>query len=201
MAYPTVSAPYGLKPINLIGGQVFAGATRQMEIASGYATNIFYGDLVQRISDGTITKDTGTTTATPCGVFLGVSFTNSSTGQVQQQQFYPASQSIKSGTKIFAVVADDPDTLFQVAVVSGTTVITGVGISAIGNNSTLVQNAGSTTTGNSAVAILAATAVTATLPIRIIDVVRDTATAADNFPEVIVKINFGMHQYNAALGV
>ena len=201
MAYPTVSAPYGLKPINLIGGQVFAGATRQMEIASGYATNIFYGDLVQRISDGTITKDTGTTTATPCGVFLGVSFTNASTGQVQQQQFYPASQSIKSGTKIFAVVADDPDTLFQVAVVSGTTVITGVGISAIGNNSTLVQNAGSTTTGNSAVAILAATAVTATLPIRIIDVVRDTATAADNFPEVIVKINFGMHQYNAALGV
>jgi hypothetical protein len=201
MAYPTVSAPYGLKPVNLIGGQVFAGSTRMMEIASGYATNIFYGDLVQRISDGTITKDTGTTTATPCGVFLGVSFTNSSTGQVQQQQFYPASQSIKSGTKIFAVVADDPDTLFQVAVVSGTTVITGVGISAIGNNSTLVQNAGSATTGNSAVAILAATAVTATLPIRIIDVVRDTATAADNFPEVIVKINFGMHQYNAALGV
>jgi len=201
MAYPTVDKPYGLKPVNLIGGQVFAGATRQMEIASGYATNIFYGDLVQRISDGTITKDTGTTTATPCGVFLGVSFTNSSTGQVQQQQFYPASQSIKSGTKIFAVVADDPDTLFQVAVVSGTTVITGVGISAIGNNSTLVQNAGSATTGNSAVAILAATAVTATLPIRIIDVVRDTATAADNFPEVIVKINFGMHQYNNATGV
>ena len=201
MAYPIVSAPYGLKPINLIGGQVFSGATRQMEIASGYATSIFYGDLVQRISDGTITKDTGTTTATPCGVFLGVSFTNSSTGQVQQQQFYPASQSIKSGTKIFAVVADDPDTLFQVAVVSGTTVITGVGISAIGNNSTLVQNAGSATTGNSAVAILAATATTATLPIRIIDVVRDTATAADNFPEVIVKINFGMHQYNTALGV
>ena len=201
MAYPTVSAPYGLKPINLIGGQVFAGATRMMEIASGYATNIFYGDLVKRISDGTIEKDTGTATATPCGVFLGVSFTNGSTGQIQQQQFYPASQSIKSGTKIFAVVADDPDTLFQVAVVSATTVITGVGISAIGNNSTLVQNAGSTTTGNSAVAITATTAVTATLPIRIIDVVRDTETTADNFPEVIVKINFGMHQYNNATGV
>jgi hypothetical protein len=201
MAYPTVSAPYGLKPVNLIGGQVFSGATRLMEIASGYATNIFYGDLVQRISDGTITKDTGTTTATPCGVFLGVSFTNASTGQIQQQQYYPASTSIKSGTKIFAVVADDPDTLFQVAVVSGTTVITGVGITAIGNNATLVQNAGSTTTGDSKVAILDSTATTNTLPIRIIDVVRDTATAADNFPEVIVKINFGMHQYNNATGV
>ena len=201
MAYPTVSAPYGLKPVNLIGGQVFSGATRQMEIASGYATNIFFGDLVQRISDGTITKDTGTTTATPCGVFLGVSFTNGSTGQIQQQQYYPASVSIKSGTKIFAVVADDPDTLFQVAVVSGTTVITGVGITAIGNNATLVQNAGSTTTGDSKVAILDSTATTNTLPIRIIDVVRDTATATDNFPEVIVKINATMHQYNNATGV
>ena len=201
MAYPTVSAPYGLKPVNLIGGQVFAGATRLMQIADGYATSIFYGDLVKRISDGTIEKDTGTTTARPTGIFLGVQFTNGSTGQVQQQQFYPASQSIKSGTKIFAVVADDPDTLFQVAVVSGTTVITGVGISAIGNNAELVQNAGSATTGNSAVAILATTATTITFPIRIIDVVRDTATAADNFPEVIVKINATMHQYNNATGV
>ncbi len=201
MAYPTVSAPYGLKPVNLIGGQVFAGSTRLMQIASGYATNIFYGDLVKRVSDGTIEKDTGTTTATPVGIFLGVSFTNSSTGQVQQQQFYPASQAIKSGTQIFAVVADDPDTLFQVAVVSGTTTISGVGISAIGNNATLVQNAGSTTSGNSAVAILDSTATTNTLPIRIIDVVRDTATAADNFPEVIVKINATMHQYNNSTGV
>ena len=201
MAYPTVSAPYGLKPVNLIGGQVFAGATRLMQIASGYATNIFYGDLVKRISNGTIELDTGTTTATPCGIFLGVSFTNGSTGQVQQQQFYPASQAIKSGTQIFAVVADDPDTLFQVAVVSGTTTISGVGITAIGNNATLVQNAGSTTSGNSAVAILDSTATTNTLPIRIIDVVRDTATAADNFPEVIVKINATMHQYNNATGV
>ena len=202
MAYPTVSAPYGLKPVNLIGGQVFAGATRLMAIASGYATSIFYGDLVQRISDGTITKDTGTTTATPCGVFLGVSFTNSSTGQIQQQQFYPASQSIKSGTKIFAVVADDPDTLFQVVSCSATTTVAGMGIAAIGANIALIQNAGSTTTGNSAVAIDQGTETTTnTLPIRIIDVVRETATGADTFVEFIVKINATMHQYNNSTGV
>jgi hypothetical protein len=41
MAYPTVSAPFGLRPVNLIGGQVFAGSTRMMEIASGYATSHF----------------------------------------------------------------------------------------------------------------------------------------------------------------
>ena len=201
MAYPTVDAPYGLKPVNLIGGQVFAGSTRLMEIASGYATSIFYGDLVKRISDGTIEKDTGTTTATPCGVFLGVSFTNSN-GQVQQQQFYPASQSIKSGTQIFAVVADDPDTLFQVVSCSATTTVAGMGISAIGNNIALIQNAGSTVTGNSKVAIDEGTqATTNTLPIRIIDVVRETATGADTFVEFIVKINATMHQYNNSTGV
>ena len=202
MAYPTVSAPYGLKPVNLIGGQVFAGATRQMQIASGYATNIFYGDLVKRISDGTIEKDTGTATATPCGIFLGVSFTNASTGQVQQQQFYPANQQIKSGTQIFAVVADDPDTLFQVVSCSSGTTVAAMGIAAIGTNIELIQNSGSTTTGNSAVAINEGTqTTTSSLPIRIIDVVRDTATGTDSFVEFIVKINATMHQYNNPTGI
>jgi hypothetical protein len=202
MGYPTISAPYGFKPVNLIGGQVFAGSTRLMEIASGYATNIFYGDLVKRVSDGTIEKDTGTTTATPCGVFLGVQFTNASTGQVQQQQFYPASTAIKSGTQIFAVVADDPDTLFQVVSCSSGTTVAAIGKSAIGNNIALIQNAGSTITGNSAVAIDEGTQdTTSSLPIRIIDVVRDTATGADAFVEFIVKININTHQYTNPTGV
>jgi hypothetical protein len=206
MAYPTVDKPYGLKPINLIGGQVFAGATRQMEIATtanvGYGTSIFYGDLVKRVTGGTIEKDTGTTTATPCGVFLGCTFTNSSTGQVQFQQFYPASTSVAAGTKIFAYVADDPDTLFQVVSCSGTTVVAAMGIAAIGTNIALIQNAGSTTTGNSAVAIDEGTETTTnTLPIRIIDVVRETATGADAFVEFIVKINIGTHQYTNSTGV
>jgi hypothetical protein len=37
------------KPVNLIGGQVFAGATRYRRIASAYAHgNLVYGDLVKR---------------------------------------------------------------------------------------------------------------------------------------------------------
>ena len=206
MAYPTVDKPYGLRPINLIGGQVFAGATRQMQIATtanvGYGTSIFYGDLVKRVSDGTIEKDVGTTTATPCGVFLGCTFVNASTGQLQFQQFYQASQAVKEGTLIFAYVADDPDTLFQVASCSSGTTIAAMGISAIGNNIALIQNAGSTTTGNSAVAIDEGTQdVTSTLPIRIIDVVRETATGADAFVEFIVKININTHQYTNPTGV
>lgn len=202
MAYPTVDKPYGLKPINLIGGQVFAGATRQMEIASGYATNIFYGDFVKRVIGGTIEKDTGTTANTPCGVFLGVSFVNSSTGQVQQQQFYPASQQVKSGTKIFAVVADDPDTLFQVVVCSSGTTVATVTQAAVGTNMSVLATAGSTTTGNSSYSVLSTSpAATATFPVRVIAVVPESAPSATTFSEVIVKINFGIHQYNNATGL
>ena len=202
MAYPTVSAPYGLKPINLIGGQVFAGATRLMEIASGYNANIFYGDFVKRVIGGTIEKDIGTVANTPCGVFLGVSFTNASTGQIQQQQYYPASQQIKSGTKIFAVVADDPDTLFQVAVCSSGVVMATVTQNAIGTNMSILATAGSTSTGNSSYSVLSTSpAVTATFPVRVIDVVPATAPSGTTYSEVIVKINFGIHQYNNATGL
>ena len=202
MAYPTVSAPYGLKPVNLIGGQVFAGSTRLMEIASGYNTNIFYGDFVKRVIGGTIQKDTGTTANTPCGVFLGVQFTNASTGQVQQQQFYPASHAIATGTKIWAVVADDPDTLFQVAVCSSGTTMATVTTNAIGSNMSILATAGSTTSGNSSYSVLSTSpAVTATFPVRVIDVVRETAVTATTFSELIVKINFGIHQYNNATGL
>jgi hypothetical protein len=58
MAYPTVSAPYGLRPINLIGGRVFAGSTRLIPITSAEGTSIFYGDVVKLNTSGTLTKDT-----------------------------------------------------------------------------------------------------------------------------------------------
>jgi hypothetical protein len=216
MAYPTVSAPYGLRPVNLIGGQVFAGSTRKLRIASGYNTGIFFGDLVTRTTDGTIVKATSTTTGPATGfvgVFLGCEYINTATNQPTFAQYFPANTAVTSGF-ITAYVADDPDQLFQVAVVSGTTVISGVQYSAIGENATLVQNAGSTVTGDSFVAILDSTATTRTLPVRIVDVVPDTAYQSGAnvvFPEVIVKINAvqvdgdglpsGGHAYNNPLGV
>jgi hypothetical protein len=206
MAYPTVSKPYGFRPINLIGGQVFAGATRKMRIASGYDTSIGFGDLLIRVNDGTVARSGATTTKPTggfAGVFLGCEFINSSTGQVQFQQNFVADTTVTSGF-ITAYVCDDPDTLFQVTVVSGTTVITGVQFTSVGNNATIVNNTGITAAGNSQVALLDSTADTDTLPIRIVDVVPDTAYVSGGntlFPEVIVKFNFGMHAYDTAIGV
>ena len=90
----TVDAPYGLVPINLIGGQPYAGSTRQMKIASGYATDIFNGDVVKRAADGTVQKETGTATVTATGVigvFVGCSYTDPNTEQKVFKQYYPAS--------------------------------------------------------------------------------------------------------------
>lgn len=197
MTYPSVDGPYGLIPINLIGGQVFAGSTRQIPIASAYGTSIFFGDVVTLTTTGTLVKDTGTTAAAPVGVFLGCSFTDPVFGKTFRQ-FFPANT---VATDIVAYVVDDPDTLFKVAVVSGTTVIGSVARAAVGENTSLVQNAGNTATGNSRVAASATTATTNTLPLRVIDVVPETVNISGGFTEVIVKWNFGMHLYERALGV
>jgi hypothetical protein len=215
MAYPTVSAPYGLKPVNLIGGQVYAGSTRQIPIASGYATSIFNGDVVKLSSDGVLVKETGTTTATPVGVFVGVSYTDPVLKYKLFSQYYPANT---VASDIVAYVVDDPDALFKVALVSGTTVIAGYGRTIVGNNVSLVQNAGDADTGNSTVAVLGSSAATtASLPVRIIDVVPETVNADGDYTEVIVKWNApyftlsegtpntitfaGGHQYLNPLGV
>ena len=206
MAYPTVSKPYGFKPINLIGGQVFAGSTRKMRIASGYATNIGYGDLLVRETDGTVARSAATSakpTGGFAGVFLGCEYINPTNGQLQFQQNWVGGTTVSSGV-ITAFVCDDPDALFQVAIVSGTTVVTGVQYTSVGNNATIVNNTGITNAGDSQVALSDSTADTATLPIRIVDVVPDTAYVSGGntlYPEVIVKFNFGMHAYETAVGV
>ena len=177
MAYPVVNAPYGLRPVNLIGGQVFAGSTRELPITYGYATNIFYGDFVTLVRGNLerISVSTGVV-GTLMGVFLGCSYTNPLTKQKQFSQYWPAST--LAGDAV-AIVCDDPDTVFQAVMVSGTTVVTSGARAMIGQNLAAVNNTGSTSTGNSANAVLADTslALTAALPIRVIGLVPDSMVA------------------------
>jgi hypothetical protein len=198
MAYPTIDKPYGLKPINLIGGQVFAGATRQRRIASG-ASSIGFGDPVIFVNDGTIAVSTSTTAAPAtgfAGVFLGCQFVSSVTGQPTFSQAWISGTSVKANTFITAFVCEDPDQLFQVAVVTGTTVVSttsGLTYTNINNNVALVANTLNTTSNDSQQAILLSSAdVTASLPIRIVDLVPDTAFSYSGtvyYPEAIVKFN------------
>ncbi len=202
--YPTVAAPYGLKPINLIGGQVFAGSTRLLKITNNYATNIFYGDVVKTVAGGTVEKDVGEATATPVGIFLGCVYTNPSTKQKTYAQYWPGGT---TASDVYAYVADDPDVLFKAVMVAGTTedgnglTVAFLGQTMVGSNAELVQNAGSTTTGDSKVGIYSAAGntTTASLPIRVVDVVPDTANSSGNFCEFICKFNapYAVSTYNA----
>jgi len=175
MAYPVVSAPYGLKPINLIGGQVFAGSTRNYPIQYGYATNIFYGDIVNIIR-GSIVDNTDTTDSTGTGivgVFLGCSYTNPTTKQKQFAQYWPAGT---AAGDCQAIICDDPDTVFKVVMCSATTVIASAANAMLGQNFGLIQNAGNVNTGNSAVAALYASSTTsADLALRVVGLVEETA--------------------------
>ena len=178
MAYPTVDKPYGLKPINLIGGQVFAGSTRMYNITYGYATDIFYGDFVALVR-GNLERISVTsgTAGTLIGIFLGCSYTNPTTKQKQFSQYWPASTA--AGDAV-AYVCDDPDTVFQAAVCSSGTTIASGARAMIGQNLECLNNSGDANTGNSRNALLAPTdtpATTSSLPIRVIAVVPETAVS------------------------
>ena len=183
MAYPIVPAPYGFKPLNLVGGQVFSGSTRSLPIQYGYNTNIFFGDVVAitRGFSTRITLTTGAAAATGAvgygltGIFLGCSFTDPVTKQKRFSQYWPAGT--LSGDAL-AIITDDPDTVFKAAVVvtQGGLPIGSVSSAMIGLNVAASDLAGNINTGNSSNAILASSAATtAALPFRIVDMFRDTA--------------------------
>jgi hypothetical protein len=169
--------------VNLIGGQVFAGSTRNLPIQYGYAANIFFGDFVS-LNRGFITRTaistaSFTSTALPVGIFLGCSYTNPITKQKQFSQFWPTGT--LAGDAV-AIVCDDPDTVFKAAIVSSGVVIASGSDAIVGQNVGYVDNGGSTNTGNSLNAVLvptvtppAAPATTSTLPLRVVGVVPDTA--------------------------
>jgi hypothetical protein len=174
MAYPTVSAPYGVKPVNLIGGQVFAGSTRNLPVQYNYGTAMYYGDLVT-LSAGYVVIATYpvSTTNTTVGVFLGCYYTNPTTKQRQYSQYYPGS--VTAGD-ITAIIGDDPDQVMKVAVTStagGTTIASASSI-LVGVNMAGGTQTGSASTGNSGMSVVAASATTSGGGFRVLNLVPDT---------------------------
>lgn len=197
MAYPQVSAPYGLKARNEIGGLPYAGSTRMIPIAAGYAANLFYGDIVQ-LSGGTIVAGSYTPATSPTtpiagtiGVFVGCEYTNPGTLQKLRAQYFPAGTLAQDAV---AYVIDDPRTVFVAAVGSQATstlsnTSSGMGFvnpAFIGTNMyPLSGTAGSTYSGDSYVAVSGGvvtngtgnTRVTAAAPLRVVGLITDSVVA------------------------
>lgn len=192
MAYPTISAPYGFKPVNRFDGIPYAGATLQYPIASTYNTAIYNGASV-KIVGGTIELSGATTTGTIIGVAVGFQYTNSS-GQTVQAQYYPGT----SVTNAVAYVVVDPTAEYKVSLTASgaPTVVVGANASIIGTNLAEIQNGtGSATTGDaqsSCVIPGTGTGSATTLPWRVVGLVPDTAYVSSGvtlYPEVLVKVN------------
>ena len=195
MAYPTVSAPYGLEPINRFDGMPYAGATQQLPIASTYNTAIYNGDIVLvnggNIRKSAVTSDSTTDKANNAtyGVFMGVQYVNTQ-GQTVQAQYYPGNA---AATSAVAYVVMDPAAEFKVAVTfSGNSTVSSTTAAAVGTNLAVIQGTGSATTGNSGVSVAAPAAGlgnAAALPVRVVAIVPETAANATLYTEVIVKFN------------
>ena len=189
MAYPTVSAPYGFQAINRVDGMPYAGAIRQVPITAAYGTAIYNGDIVKLVVGGTVEKSAigANVEAQPTlGVFVGCQYVNS-TSQTVQAQYYPTGV-----TSAIAYVVLDPQAAFKAAVTTSgnTSVVTSVTRAVVGTNMAIATGSGSNATGNSGLSVISGSAANAViLPVRVIDVVPETAVNATNFREVIVKLN------------
>lgn len=198
----TTAAPYGLRPVNLIGGLPYSGSTRLIKIASAYGTNIFNGDIVSILAAGTIAKVTatgadGTTNAFPAGVvgvFVGCTYTDPNLKYKVFRQYWPAST---VASDAMAYVVDDPNVVFQAQADDTMAQAT------LGANVRVVQTAGSTATGNSAVALKASSAATDSfLPFRIVGFVDAPGSAVgDTYTDCLVKFNAGIHSYTSGTGI
>ena len=206
----TVAAPYGLKPISLIGGQSFTGGTiREYLMTTNNTAAIFNGDLVQLgaavAGQPTVVAATPTTSSVGIvGVCVGVRYqlAGQQLGYPLFAQYLPANAVTAGYTNIFIRVVEDPDQLYQVQS-QGT-----VGYGSIGKTVALANFGGSTSTGNATTAISSTIANTSALAVKIVDLVNSSSTFGGNFPsnpgdaftDVIVKLNFGVHSYYQSAG-
>ena len=199
----TTASPYGLKAVNHIGGTPYAGATRLLPIASGYATNIYNGSVVAIVAAGTveIVTDLGNNAdafpAGVVGVFVGCTYTDPNLGTVVFRQNWPTGTVADDAQ---AYIVDDPDVIFM-AQADGAVTQADLGQN---TNFAAVQatDTGDTTTGNSNSAVSSTTATTATIAFRIVDFVDSpTSTVGDAFTDLLIKFNAGIHSYDNATGI
>lgn len=188
----TVASPYGLRPINLIGGRPNpGGAMREVPMTVNSATAIYTGDiiLIGASSAGQPTAAAATPTTTTGGVIgvcVGVSYVDPVLKYVVHAQFLPANAVTSGYTNIVIKVNDDPQQLYQIQAAGS------VAATTRGYQVAVENFGGSATTGLSTVRA-GTPARTATLALRVVDFV----DAGSAYTDLIVKFNTGVHMYDA----
>jgi hypothetical protein len=187
-----VASPYGLRPINLIGGRPNpGGAMREVAYTVDNATAIYTGDiiLIGASSAGQPTAASATVTTSTGGVIgvcVGVSYVDPVLKYQVHTQYLPANAVTAGYKNIIVKVNDDPQQLYQIQAAGS------VAATTRGYQVAVENQGGNVATGLST--LRAGTpARTATLALRIVDFI----DAGSNFTDLIVKFNTGVHMYDA----
>jgi hypothetical protein len=160
-------APFGLKPVRMMGGAPYSGGQSRYRIASGATTPIFNGDLVTQLTAGVLGRHAATGTVPIVGVFNGVSYTDPTTGEQVFKNYYPGSI---AASDIVANVIDDANVVFEVQADAAMPVADLFGNFDIVDGSPV----GDTASGRSNAELDVTTgATTATLPLKAIDISED----------------------------
>ena len=192
----STASPHGARPVGSLVSCAYNAKITHYKIKNAFGTSIFYGDFVKWADDNpntTIQKDTGTSSATPIGVFLGCAYTDPTTGQFTPNQYFPAST---AADDIVAYVASDPFILMQMQCDGA------ADQDDLGKNCAVVQTAGSTAIGTSKNSVdISTVATTNTLPVKIVDFVDGPDSAVgDSYTDVLVMFNVG-HQLLNTTGI
>ena len=209
------ATPFGLKPVNLIGGQAFnGGAIREYLLPSNVAAAYFTGSVIYMNTNGVPTAITATPvapkytatssdgTAGILGVCVGVRYTDPTLKYTVFGQYLPTGAYTAGYRDIYIRVCDDPDQLYSIQAATVVGSKTNGARGAIGQNAALSGFSGNATTGLADTALATGAnwgscASTNTLAMRIVDII----TPDDAYPEVLVKFNQGVHSYLFSTGV
>lgn len=183
-----VSRVNGFKPAKTGLGAAWNGQLTKYFVAATNATAIFVGDLVSLDGTSDVNGIRGLTKTAIGGASVGALVqVEYNMVNLNTPQYRPAS------TAMYVYVADDPNTIYECQA-SGTVAATTVGM-----NANHADAGGSVSTGQSGETVdFGTAAVTATLTLKILDIVQSPENEVAAAAKVRVKIN--NHQLASGTG-
>jgi hypothetical protein len=188
-----VSEKFGLRPYRKLDGSPLVGAQNRYTIASGYATAIYQGDLVEPLTSGNIQKHGANTSDAVVGVFNGCFYTDPTTKKPTFSNHYPGSI---AASDITAFIVDDPDAVFLIDADAAFT------RADLFKNYSVTNTTGVTQTGISKAQLDVSVSGTATtFAIQAIDISQDPDNSDTSSANANVLVRINNHFYRSGTGL
>ena len=188
-----VSEKFGLRPYRKLDGTPLVGAQNRYTIASGYATAIYQGVLVEPLTSGNIQKHGANTSDAVVGVFNGCFYTDPTTQKPTFSNHYPGGI---AASDITAFVVDDPDAVFLIDADEAFT------RADLFRNYSVTNTTGVTATGISKAQLDVSVSGTAqTFVIQAIDICQDPDNSDTGSANANILVRINNHFYRSGTGL